>query len=41
LIEKNLVDPSLLISQEMPLTAGLRAFERAKDPDVIKILLAF
>lgn len=41
LLEKNLVDPSVLISEELPLSSGLRAFERAKQPDVLKVLLTF
>ncbi|MGM0374947.1 MAG: MDR/zinc-dependent alcohol dehydrogenase-like family protein [Chloroflexota bacterium] len=41
LIEKNLVDPSILISEELPLSAGLRAFQRAKQPGVLKVVLTY
>lgn len=41
LMEGHLVDPTILISQTLPLSEGLLAFQRAKQLDVMKVLLTF
>src|SRR6266403_1339369 len=39
LLKKNAIDVESLISEERPLTDGLRAIERASEPGVMKVLL--
>ncbi|EDN66658.1 Zinc-containing alcohol dehydrogenase superfamily [Beggiatoa sp. PS] len=41
LLENRLVDPTLLIDARFPLKKALQAFERAKQPGVLKVLLFF
>jgi threonine dehydrogenase-like Zn-dependent dehydrogenase len=39
LLEKNIIDPKPLISDDYPLSEGLLAFERAGQPGTLKVLL--
>lgn len=39
LLERGLIDPTLLIEEKFPLEKGLQAFERAGQPGALKVLL--
>jgi len=41
LLEKRLVDPTLLIDYRFPFEKALQAFERVVQPGVLKVLLHF